>query len=130
MEKSGSRGRPPRKAQPFMAPTSASKSKNQEMKKKLNAKLNRSIGFGTSFAFQGGANQSSVLTNVTMESQRGPRASTRAASHRASQDWRGSMGHTRNGTGVSLKRQRSLDMPAAEALGSLARSQTLKRKDP
>lgn len=66
MEKSGSRGRPPKKAKAFMAPTLVSKSKNQVMKKILAAKLNKSIGFGTSFAFQG--NQSSVLTNVTMES--------------------------------------------------------------
>ena len=92
MEKAGSRGRLPKRLQPFMAPTAVSKSKNQEMKKMLNAKLNRSIGFGTSFAFQ--ANQSSILTNVTMESQRAPRdlksiASTRAsraASHRGSRD--------------------------------------------
>ena len=140
-QKSASRGRPPRKAKPFMAPTTVSKSKNQEIRKKLNAKLNKSIGFGTSFAFQ--ANQSSVLTNVTMESQKAPRSSTRAASQRGSQGLLSSSQyntkdtkpkHTRNGSNpLQLQKRMSmgnLGEEASQSMAVFARSQTLKRLDP
>ena len=137
-QKSASRGRPPRKAKPFMAPTTVSKSKNQEIRKKLNAKLNKSIGFGTSFAFQ--ANQSSVLTNVTMESQKAPRSSTRAASQRGSQgllsssQYNTKIKHTRNGSNpLQLQKRMSmgnLGEEASQSMAVFARSQTLKRLDP